>query len=92
MAQRDWSDALRAISGLTRAQMPELVEGSAVSATLRADLASEWGLAATVRLAGGGGDNAASAVGVGAVNAGGNASTTVVLGAADGPALATVIV
>ncbi|MDT8850840.1 xylulokinase [Pantoea dispersa] len=70
VAQRDWSDALLAISGLTRAQMPELVEGSAVSATLRADLASEWGLAATVSVAGGGGDNAASAVGVGAVNAG----------------------
>ena len=54
VAQRDWSDALLAISGLTRAQMPELVEGCAVSATLRADLASEWGLAATVSVAGGG--------------------------------------
>ncbi|MEZ3499279.1 xylulokinase [Pantoea sp. KPR_PJ] len=70
VARRDWSDELLATSGLTRAQMPELVEGSAVSATLRADLATKWGLATTVRLAGGAGDNAASAVGVGAVNAG----------------------
>ncbi|PIF21179.1 xylulokinase [Candidatus Pantoea floridensis] len=70
VAQRDWSDELLAITGLTRAQMPDLVEGSAVSATLQANLASEWGLSASVSVAGGGGDNAASAVGVGAVNPG----------------------
>lgn len=70
VARRDWSDELLAITGLTRAQMPGLVEGSAVSGTLRPALASEWGLSATVTVAGGGGDNAASAVGVGAVNTG----------------------
>lgn len=70
VAKRDWSDELLAITGLTRANMPELVEGSAVSATLKADLASEWGLSAAVCVAGGAGDNAASAVGVGAVNPG----------------------
>ncbi|ORM72997.1 xylulokinase [Pantoea wallisii] len=70
VAQRDWSDTLLAITGLTRAQMPMLVEGSAVSGTLKAELASEWGLSTTVSVAGGGGDNAASAVGVGAVNPG----------------------
>ena len=70
VAKRDWSDKLLSITGLTRAQMPDLVEGSAVSGTLRPELATEWGLSATVSVAGGGGDNAASAVGVGAVNTG----------------------
>lgn len=70
VAQRDWSDALLAISGLTRAQMPALVEGSAVSGTLSEAVARAWGLASTVQVAGGGGDNAASAVGTGAVNPG----------------------
>ena len=68
--KRDWSDDLLAATGLSRAQMPRLVEGSAVSGTLRADLASRWGLPRDVVVAGGGGDNAASGVGVGVVRAG----------------------
>jgi len=67
---RDWSDDLLAATGLTRAQMPRLVEGSEVSGILRADLATGWGLPQGVVVAGGGGDNAASAVGVGVVRAG----------------------
>jgi xylulokinase len=67
---RDWDDGLLAATHLTRAQMPRLVEGSRVSGTLRADLAAQWGLPAGVVVAGGGGDNAASAVGVGVVNPG----------------------
>ncbi|WP_151718879.1 xylulokinase [Gemmobacter serpentinus] len=67
---RDWSDDLLAATGLTRDQMPRLVEGSEVSGTLRAELASRWGLPAGVVVAGGGGDNAASGVGVGVVRAG----------------------
>lgn len=67
---RDWSDDLLAATGLSRAQMPRLVEGSDVSGVLRAELASRWGLPVGVVVAGGGGDNAASAVGVGVVNAG----------------------
>ena len=67
---RDWSDDLLNATGLSRAQMPRLVEGSAVSGTLRADLAARWGLPAGVVIAGGGGDNAASGVGVGVVKAG----------------------
>ena len=66
---RDWSDDLLAAAGLTRAQMPRLVEGSEVSGTLRAELASRWGMGRVV-VAGGGGDNAASGVGVGVVKAG----------------------
>jgi xylulokinase len=67
---RDWSDDLLAATGLSRAHMPRLVEGSAVSGTLRAALAGRWGLPKGVVIAGGGGDNAASGVGVGVVRAG----------------------
>ncbi|MBY6153557.1 xylulokinase [Vannielia litorea] len=67
---RDWSDALLEASGLTRAQMPGLVEGSAPSGTLRAELATRWGMGSGVVVAGGGGDNACSAVGVGVVGKG----------------------
>lgn len=70
VAKRDWSDDLLAATGLTRAQMPRLVEGSDVSGHLRDALATRWGLPHGVVVAGGGGDNAASAVGVGVVKAG----------------------
>ena len=70
VGKRDWSDALLAATGMTRAQMPRLVEGSEVSGHLRDELASKWGLPKGVVVAGGGGDNAASAVGVGVVTAG----------------------
>ncbi|WP_374643123.1 xylulokinase [Tabrizicola sp.] len=68
--KRDWSDELLAATGLGRAQMPRLVEGSQVSGILRDGLASRWGLPKGVVVAGGGGDNAASGVGVGVVRAG----------------------
>ncbi len=68
--KRDWSDDLLGATGLTRAQMPRLVEGSEVSGTLRGALAARWGLPRGVVVAGGGGDNAASGVGVGVVRAG----------------------
>lgn len=68
--RRDWSDDLLAATGLSRAQMPALVEGSAVSGQLRDVLAARWGLPKGVVIAGGGGDNAASGVGVGVVRAG----------------------
>ena len=67
---RAWSDELLAATGMTRAQMPDLVEGSAVSGTLRDALAADWGLPKGVPVAGGGGDNAAAAVGLGVVKAG----------------------
>ena len=69
-ARRDWSDDLLQATGLTRAQMPRLVEGSEASGTLRDALSSRWGLPKSVVVAGGGGDNAASGVGVGVVRAG----------------------
>ncbi|KTT18036.1 xylulokinase [Pseudacidovorax intermedius] len=74
VARRDWSDTMLAATGLTRAHMPRLVEGSAVSAWLDPALARRWGLGTAhggrVAIAGGGGDNAASAVGMGIVRPG----------------------
>ncbi|ADO69860.1 xylulokinase [Stigmatella aurantiaca] len=70
VAKRDWSDELLAATGLTREHMPRLVEGSQVSGRLRPELARRWGMTRAPVVAGGGGDNAASAVGIGAVRPG----------------------
>lgn len=67
---RDWSDGLLAATELSRDNMPRLVEGSEVSGMIRPELATRWGLPRNVVVAGGGGDNAASGVGVGVVRAG----------------------
>jgi len=67
---RDWSDDLLAATGMRRAQMPSLVEGSDVSGGLRADLAARWGVRAGLPVAGGAGDNAAAGIGAGCVAAG----------------------
>lgn len=69
-AARDWSDDLLAATGLTRGHMPRLVEGTAVSGGLRAGLAARWGLRPGLPVAGGAGDNAAAAVGLGVVSPG----------------------
>lgn len=69
-AKRDWSDELLAATGLTRTNMPRLVEGSDISGQLRDLLCARWGLPKGVIVAGGGGDNAASGVGVGVVKGG----------------------
>ena len=70
VALRDWSDELLALCGLNRGHMPRLVEGSAAGGSLRADVALALGLKPGIVVAGGGGDNAASAVGMGAIQAG----------------------
>ena len=67
---RGWSADLLDATGMTLSQMPRLVEGSEVSGTLRADIAARFGMPAGVVVAGGGGDNAASGIGVGVVKAG----------------------
>ncbi|MEO0388875.1 MAG: xylulokinase [Pseudomonadota bacterium] len=70
VAARTWSDTLLAAGGLTEAAMPGLVEGSSPAGRLRPELAARWGMKTAPVLAGGGGDNAASAAGVGAVRPG----------------------
>ena len=67
---RNWSDALLQATGIDRSHMPALVEGSAVSGTLLPALAKTYGLPSNVLIAGGAGDNASSAVGMGLVRSG----------------------
>jgi xylulokinase len=69
VAGRRWSGTLLAACGLTEAQMPRLVEGTDVTGTLRPDIAAAWGMA-EVPVAGGAGDNAGGAAGVGVVTDG----------------------
>jgi xylulokinase len=67
VGRRRWDETLLAATGLTEKAMPRLVEGSEVSAYLAPEIAVAWGLEGRkVPIAGGGGDNAASAIGVGA--------------------------
>ncbi|MDP1731793.1 MAG: xylulokinase [Devosia sp.] len=70
VGKRDWSDELLAVTGLNRSHMPRLVEGSTPSGELNAELARRWGMSAGVVVAGGAGDNAASACGIGAIRPG----------------------
>ena len=65
VAARDWSDTMLSATHLDRSQMPRLVEGSEASGTLLPTVASQLGLQADVVVAGGAGDNAASAAGLG---------------------------
>jgi xylulokinase len=67
VGKRDWSVELLHATGLDLHHMPRLVEGSAVSAALAGEFAQRWGMADDVVIAGGAGDNAASAIGLGAI-------------------------
>ena len=64
---RDWSDRLLDAGHMRRDQMPRLVEGAAEAGRLREALCSKWGLKGPVSVAGGAGDNAAAACGIGAL-------------------------
>lgn len=70
VGKRDWSDELLAVTGLNRSHMPRLVEGSAPSGVLKRELAQRWGMSGEVIVAGGAGDNAAAACGIGAIQPG----------------------
>ena len=68
--RRDWSDELLAACGLARSHMPRLVESNEPGGVLKPELAKAWGLGPEVVIAGGAGDNAASAIGIGATQPG----------------------
>jgi xylulokinase len=70
VGRRQWSDRMLEATRLPASAMPRVFEGSQPTATLRSDLAREWGLAEPPVIAGGGGDNAAGAVGVGVIRPG----------------------
>jgi len=67
---RRWSPELLAATSLDESHMPSLVEGTEQAGGLRAELASGWGMKAGIPIAGGAGDNAASACGMGTVGEG----------------------
>ena len=92
VAKRSWSDEMLEASGLRTSHMPRVCEGSEATGTLRPDLAREWGMGDDVLIAGGAGDQAAGAVGVGVVHGGdaflslGTSGVTFVAGDAFAPA------
>jgi xylulokinase len=69
VGRRDWSDEMLAATGLHRSHMPKLVEGSAPSGSLTTTVAAQLRLPPVV-VAGGAGDNAASAAGMGVIEPG----------------------
>ena len=68
--KRRWSADLLEATALDEKHMPALVEGTEPAGTLRAELAAKWGMRAGIPIAGGAGDNAASACGMGTVGEG----------------------
>ncbi|AZV77116.1 xylulokinase [Parasedimentitalea marina] len=65
VGKRDWSEELLEAGHMRLDQMPRLVEGSDSSGMVRAQLRADWGMSGPVTVAGGGGDNAVAACGVG---------------------------
>jgi xylulokinase len=67
LAARDWSPEITAALGIDPAWLPPTHEGPAVTGTVSAEAAAATGLRGGTPVVGGGGDQAANAVGVGAV-------------------------
>jgi len=67
VGQRRWSALLLDATGLDLHHMPRLVEGSEASALLAPEFVRRWGMTKDVVVAGGAGDCAASAIGLGAI-------------------------
>ncbi|HEY5364609.1 MAG TPA: xylulokinase [Aestuariivirga sp.] len=67
VARRDWSDVMLKATSMRRDQMPDLFEGTDATCRITDKLAREWGMPLKPVVAGGGGDNASAAVGIGAV-------------------------
>lgn len=70
LKQRDFSDEVLEILGIPRAWMPKTYEGPEITGVVSAEAAKITGLKAGTPIVGGGGDQAAQAVGVGAVEEG----------------------
>jgi xylulokinase len=70
VAKREWSDAMLKATHMRREQMPDLFEGTDATGKLTVAVAKAWGMPLRPVVAGGGGDNVASAIGIGAVKDG----------------------
>ncbi|WP_299745638.1 xylulokinase [uncultured Tateyamaria sp.] len=66
---REWSDGLLALGGMSREQMPDLLEGTDVVGEVQA-VRADLGLPAGCKVVAGGADNAVAACGVGALGEG----------------------
>jgi xylulokinase len=91
LARRDWSaEVLRALD-IPAEYLPQTYEGTDVTSSLSPDVAANLGLRAGIPVFGGGGDQAASAVGTGAVIAGvvslSLGTSGVVFATTDGPSI-----
>jgi len=67
--QRNWSEKILEVCGLSTDHMPGLFEGPDVTGELRSELAETWGME-RIPVVAGGGDNAAGAVASGVVHKG----------------------
>ena len=70
LAKRNWSSEVLAALGIPSEYLPETYEGTDVTGTLMPEVAETLGLPAEIPVYGGGGDQAAAAVGTGAVRTG----------------------
>lgn len=70
VAKREWFEPIVLATGLQLSQLPRLVENCSASTRLNGSAAARLGLPEGLVIAGGGGDNPVSAVGIGAINAG----------------------
>ncbi len=68
--KRCWSAEILQACDLSVQHMPQLFEGNQVTATLLPEIAKQWGMAATVNIVAGAGDNAAGALSVNVVTPG----------------------
>jgi xylulokinase len=70
LAKRDWSSVVLSALDIPAEYLPRTYEGTDVTGVLSSSVADELGLPAGIPVYGGGGDQAAAAVGTGAVKAG----------------------
>ena len=70
VVKRRWSEELASLVGVDKSMLPECFESSRITGKISAEAAAATGLAVGTPVVGGGGDQAASAVGNGIVRAG----------------------
>jgi xylulokinase len=91
LARRDWSPEVLAALDIPAEYLPKTYEGTDVTGVLLPSAANDLGLPAGIPIFGGGGDQAASAVGTGAVRAGvvslSLGTSGVVFATTDGPVI-----
>jgi len=89
LRQRNWSDEVVSVLGISKEWLPPTYEGPAVTGKINQEAAEQTGLRVGTPVMAGGGDQAAGAVGVGAVEAGivslALGTSGVVFASTDGP-------